>query len=364
METVPKVLVGIVFVFCFCGVLLWRHFGADICLPVLADMTPILLAVAGVIMSYIQPKKESHVITTIVLIVAGLLGSAVLTINRIKSEATHRAEIATLNDKMDIVRNQNANLSNFLIASKNTGMSEADRKKAIETTLRNQYILSHDPIDPDILAGTKMPPEDWMNKRLGELGETWTISQSKPAVTATAPPPRSYIVLDGNPRFTGPNAAGAEGADFVVGSQVAFNIHFKNTGPNSLELGEQAMAAYLKDDYAPKTQEALQAEFKNEVNREKQSKRPMSSLPHIYTMGPGTAEWFTAVSWTDTLERVLFTQNDLDSLKTGGKIAFVIAEITYKDAGTQHHFRTCMWLVPPATANGIWHFCDVFNDSD
>jgi hypothetical protein len=179
METIPKVLLGIVVAFSFCGGLLWRHFGSDICLPILADMTPVLLAVVGVIMSYIQPKKESHLITTIVLVIAGLLGTAVLSLNRIRSEDIHRAEIGDLNGKMDFVRNQNTNLSNFLLSSKNTGMSEADRRKGIETVLRNKYILTHDPIDPEILAGNQMPPQDWMNQELASMGEHWKVEEPK-----------------------------------------------------------------------------------------------------------------------------------------------------------------------------------------
>jgi len=78
---------------------LWRHFGTDTALPVLADATPILLAIVGVVMSYIQPKKESHKATTFILIVAGLLGSGVLSANRIRSERTHRTEMEGLNSK-------------------------------------------------------------------------------------------------------------------------------------------------------------------------------------------------------------------------------------------------------------------------
>ena len=81
-------------------------------------------------------------------------------------------------------------------------------------------------------------------------------------------------------------------------------------------------------------------------------------------MGAGTSEFFTAVSVSDKLEPILFTQDDLDMMKSGAKFAFVITEITYKDAGVLHHFQMCMWLQPPATPDRAWHFCDVFNASD
>lgn len=341
---------------------IWRHVGTDTALPILADATPILLAIVGVVMSYIQPKRESHRATTFILIVAGLLGSAVLSANRIRSEAEHHKEVKDLGRKMDVVRDQNTNLSNFLLAAKNTGMSEADRKKGIETTLRNEYILSHDPIDPDILAGTKMPPEAWINKRLHDLGETWTISEETPRMAAS---PRSSLVLSGNPRFTGPNTTGIEGGDFLPGYPLGFNIHYKNTGPNAVQLGDAAAAAYLMENDKPETQEAILTQFTNEITREKKAyKGPKPDASHAHTMGAGTEEFFTAYGWTDTMEHSMVSQDDLDKLKAGEKIAFVIAQISYKDFGAIHHFRVCMWLQPPAASTGIWHFCNVFNASD
>jgi hypothetical protein len=158
---------------------LWRHFGTNASLPILADATPILLSIVGVVMSYIQPKKETHRFTTFVLIVAGLVGSAILSANRIKSENAHRIEVIGLGNKMDTVRDQNVKLSNFLLTSKGQ-LTEADRRRGIETVLRNEYILSHDPIDPDIISGSKMPPTSWLNSRLSEMGEKWKVIEGVP----------------------------------------------------------------------------------------------------------------------------------------------------------------------------------------
>lgn len=167
---------GIVLAIVIVAVPLWFHFGTDAALPVLADATPILLAIVGVVMSYIQPKRESHRATTMILIVAGLLGSAILSVNRMRVDAAHQAEMKELNRKVDRVGEQNTQLGNFLISAKDTGtISEADRKRGIESVLRNEYILMHNPIDPEILAGVKSPPEDWMNNRLREMKETWTF---------------------------------------------------------------------------------------------------------------------------------------------------------------------------------------------
>ncbi|MBB5066393.1 hypothetical protein [Granulicella mallensis] len=350
----------------FCvAALLWHHFGTDLSLPVLADSTPILLAIVGIIMSFIPPKKETaHIVACFVLIVIALVGTAVLTAVRLRGENSHKAEINTLGAKLDAVGSQNTKLSNFLIEERGTGrMTEADRRRGIETTLRNEYILSHDPIDPEILAGTKMPPAAWMKEKLHDLGENWTVSEE---VSRTAvPSPRSYIVLAGGPKFTGPNTAGIEGSDFIAGSAIAFNIHYKNTGPNSIQLVDQAAVAFLKDDYKPETQKAVLTQFAEEVKREKKAfNGPKPDASNVHTVGAGTEEFITDSEWSDTWERIAFTQDDLDALKTGTKIAFVLNEITYKDAGTIHHFRMCMWLQPPAASAGIWHYCQIFNDSD
>ena len=165
--------------------LIWRHFGTEKCLPVLADLTPILLAIVGVVMSYIQPSKDRHLITTCVLVVAGLAGTIVLSANRIKGEASHRLEISGLNQKLDSVGAQNTSLGNFLVGLNGSGrITESERMHGIEASLRSEYILLSNPIDQDILAGSKMPPADWMNRRLHELGETWTVSETPRTTSA------------------------------------------------------------------------------------------------------------------------------------------------------------------------------------
>jgi len=324
----------------------------------------VLLAVAG--LAYLAPapvkkleeKRGVRVFLICLFVFFGFLAIVVNAVNR--EEQDHKAE--TQEDKMAVVLRSVTNIQDAL-KSKSPNMTEAERREHLASSLRDEYILSHDPIDPAILAGKAMPPQDWMNNRLNQLGETWKVSKEIPA--APAPAPRSYIVLDGNPRFTGPSTAGGEGIDFVVGSPIAFNVHFKNSGPNALETGEMAFSAYLKDDPTYETQDAVVSEFTNEVKKEKKNfKGPRPDPSHVHTMGPGTSEFHTAASWSDTLVENSFTQDDLNKLKTGAKIAFVLTEISYKDAGIQHHFRMCMWLHPPALSNGVWQFCGVFNKSD
>jgi hypothetical protein len=55
--------------------------------------------------------------------------------------------------------------------------TETKRRGEIESMLRGQFILSHDPIDPDILLGNKMPPDGWMNERLRQMHEQWSVAK-------------------------------------------------------------------------------------------------------------------------------------------------------------------------------------------
>jgi hypothetical protein len=339
---------------------LWKRAGTATALPILADATPILLAIVGVVMSYIQPKRESHRATTFILIVAGLIGSGVLSANRIRSEAEHRKEVTSLGGKMDAVRDQNTNLSNFLIAAKNTGMNEADRKRGIETTLRNEYILSHDPIDPDILAGIKMPPDAWMNKRLQDLGESWTVSGEARLASSKSIIPRSYVVFVGDPRFSGRSEISTEGNNFQPGDPLAFNIHYKNSGPNPVQLNYMERATFIEPDSSAESLKSAMTAFFEESNKERHSPDFKENSQTLMK----EEEQFTSAFVSTDQGHSLATQQELDVLKAGTNVAVVMAVITYKDNGVPHHLRRCLWLQPPAQSPGIWAFCAGFPDSD
>lgn len=336
---------------------LWHHFGTDAALPVLADSTPIILAVAGIVMSYLPPKREVHLIATVIVLLVGVAGTVVLSVARKKSDKTHQTEIGTLNHKLDSVGDQNTRLANFLISERgNGGLSEADRRKGIEATLRSKYILSHNPIDPQILAGNAMPPSDWMNQELNKLGEHWTVSESPKGQI-----PRSYITFDGVPRFVGTTST-VEGGDFKPGDLLAFNLHYQVSGPNSVQTISRAMAVYAEPGFGSETQRAMIDKFTEEVQEERKTN---SAASMSGTLMPGDKRFDTAhlfVGRGQTPQPL--TQEDLNELKIGQKVAFVVFEILYKDLGKLHHTRMCAWLQPPASPPGIWHYCDVFENSD
>jgi hypothetical protein len=49
------------------------------------------------------------------------------------------------------------------------------RKQAWINTLRKEYIASHDDVSPGLLAGSELPPAEWMNSRLAELNKPWRL---------------------------------------------------------------------------------------------------------------------------------------------------------------------------------------------
>jgi hypothetical protein len=167
-----------------------RHW-TDTTLPLLADAVPMLIAIVGVVMSYKQPKRENHLVTTIVLIMFGLAGTGIMSWTRVRSEKAHKMEMGNLQGKVEIVQNQNTDILEKFVglghaASKSATDKEAERRESILQLLRNEYILSHDNISAGILEGIEPPPIDWTNGRLGQLGETWTLEATK--VTPRIPP--------------------------------------------------------------------------------------------------------------------------------------------------------------------------------
>jgi hypothetical protein len=184
--------------------------------------------------------------------------------------------------------------------------------------------------------------------------------------------PRSYLAFEGNPEFTGPSPSDTAGSPFVGGSPLAFNVHFRATGPNSVSVTEQVFYAgrvtglfNSNDDrwHEANLNQAIDEFFRIlEKDRRSQKERQRSA----HTMMSGDREFNTAYGWMDDLKnhRIL-TQSDLDLAKTGIETWFVISILTYSDGNATHHLRRCMWLSPPATPQSVWHFCgNKFPDSD
>lgn len=328
------------------------------------DISFVLLAVAG--LSYLIPElahklemnRRIRYFLLTLFILFGALAIWVNAVNRADQEQREvtqsQAEARVLSSVLDVQQS--------LHSSK--PMSEAQRRENISESLRDEYILTHNPIDPEILLGTKMPPEAWMNQKLHDLGETWAVSveNSKPAAPIAA---RSYIAFSGNPRFTGPNPTGAEGGDFQPGYRLGFNVHYRVSGSNPVQVIDSASALYIGPDSKIETQRTMVSRFTAEIEKERNVLKTQEAASlHNHTVMPGDDDFFTALGWSESMVPLMVTQDDLDKFKTGAEVNFVIAEITYKDNAATHHSRRCIWLQPPASNPGTWHFCEIFNHSD
>jgi hypothetical protein len=53
--------------------------------------------------------------------------------------------------------------------------AEYQRRHKVLNALRIEYILSHHNVPPRVLAGIEWPPLEWINRRLAELKEPWTV---------------------------------------------------------------------------------------------------------------------------------------------------------------------------------------------
>jgi hypothetical protein len=156
-------------------------------------MAFLLLAIAG--LAYLLPSRILKRIDDLLWVRLILIfffftfGLAAIIINAVNREEEEHAKgelqatIANQNVKFDRLNDSNGQILNYFVSGKN--LSESERRENIEKSLRNEYILSHDPIDPEVLAGNKMPPDDWMNARLTQLGEKWKV---------VSPPQRAYSV--------------------------------------------------------------------------------------------------------------------------------------------------------------------------
>jgi hypothetical protein len=158
------------------------------------DMAFFFLAIAG--LAYLLPSRilkriDDLLWVRIVLIIFfctwGFAAIIINAVNREEEDQTKndlRSTISDQNKKLDGVNDSNNKILNYFVSNKT--MTETERRENIEKSLRSEYILSHNQIDPGIIAGVKMPPDDWANARLAQLGEKW--KQSTPPSVLYSPP--------------------------------------------------------------------------------------------------------------------------------------------------------------------------------
>jgi hypothetical protein len=178
------------------------------------------------------------------------------------------------------------------------------------------------------------------------------IERQHPAI------PRSYVVLSDIPKFAGGDA---EGKPIAVGESISFNLYYKQQGPNSVDLVETARWLYVKESYQLPTQKEVISDFEHKLKTTDPSIKPRRS---VSTLMPGETRFFSASAVTEQTSTRVATQTDLDNLRMGNEVIFIVIQMTYLDAGKKHHLRRCLYLQLPASPPGIWHFCDAFMNSD
>lgn len=238
-----------------------------------------------------------------------------------------------------------------------TTETEAKRREDVMAMLRGQYILEHENVPSAVVEGTEAPPAAWLNERLRQLNENWTVSDAvQPAATVS---PRSYVAFDGGPEIPPRNGSEVPSDSFAVGTALGFNVKFKATGPNPIQLIGTDLACELASDTSIETEKTLLTKFNSKLRKERKT-HPIAPR----TMTAGEEHFGSPMALTETSQVRIVTQDDLDKLRTGAEIAYVIGQITYRDGADLHHIRRCMWLQPPASKPIVWDFCNLFNDSD
>jgi hypothetical protein len=209
----------------------------------------------------------------------------------------------------------------------------------------------------DVIAGNSNPPDDWMNKQLKELGEEWPYVP--PRILAVAPVPRSFVVWTDTPRFAGEHEGDPLSATQIIG----FNLYYKQSGPNQVEVQHILRWLYTRSDASIKTQNEVISDF---LARERAAKEP---VPTHTLMPNANPSFFSAFATDEDSKWRSPRTGELDDLKYGREIIFIVASLIYTDPNNDpkkvHHLRLCAILQPPASPPGIWAYCDAgFNRSD
>jgi hypothetical protein len=175
--------------------------------------------------------------------------------------------------------------------------------------------------------------------------------------------PRSYVAIEDQfhfPEKKDKNGHAIQDQRFQDGDDLFFNVYFKCLGPTPIELVRNDSWLYVESAVDAKTQQSVIAEFKKNLRKSE----PAQSPAELSTIMPGQGGFFTAYASTDSGGYRKLSNDDLEQFRTGAKVSFAFAQVTYKDKGIVHHARRCSWLQPPADPPGVWHFCDGFNKSD
>lgn len=142
------------------------------------DIAFLLLAIAG--LAYLVPSRilkridELLWVRLVLFIVFCTFGLAAIIVNAVNRE-TEEYQKDQESKRMDLVLGDVTNIQSAL-SPKAASMTEVERHRRLLDSLRDEYVLEQKTVDPQILAGNKMPPDDWVNARLKEMGEAWKVN--------------------------------------------------------------------------------------------------------------------------------------------------------------------------------------------
>lgn len=227
-----------------------------VALNLVPDLEFLLLALAGLgylVPSFMKRLENSRTLRWSIFSVFLAFALVTVVVNAINREeedntrdnlnstiATQGTKITEEGRKVDSLSNTDIQILQSLVSSRT--LSEADRREALGKALRNEFITTHDPIDPEILAGNRMPPDDWMNHRLAQLGEKWEFASPKPAAQPVvfagvpSPEPKAVVVF------------GFYSSDIV--QQPLTTVQFADMQADTLTF---SISAFVKGDVAAKS---------------------------------------------------------------------------------------------------------------
>jgi hypothetical protein len=204
-----------------------------------ADLIPVFFAVISIVVTVKEVQNQHQTPVIVFILIMGFVGTFIMHADRTRNNRDHHSEIDKLQSKIELVSNQNFQvLQQTLKHVPSSQEAEIDRRKNIADALRGEYILSHNNISAGLLAGIENPPNEWMNNRLRELGEKWTMSESP--IEAAPSSLRSDIVFVDFPDFgvrrdDKGDPVPQQEQGLHVGEWFYANISYKQVGPNPVE---------------------------------------------------------------------------------------------------------------------------------
>jgi len=125
--------------------------------------------------------KRKKALARFTFLISGVLAVLMIWFVEARTEDSHNNETQTLTSLLANVQTQVTTvLGRLTVAAPSPQAREVTRRQDILTLLRQEWILSHRNVSAGLLAGTEQPPAEWVNTRLKQLGENWSLPANVP----------------------------------------------------------------------------------------------------------------------------------------------------------------------------------------